>query len=255
MSLAIPNNIYNQQALVSTKLMFDTIANNKEILKECLPEADAVIEISVETREGDRKYVQRVAAIRLNNLLKKEGKLGVNIAIYKCEHLARLQIEAAPSLTPTSQALISLSSDQTVAIPYFQVIDPSSVETMKGMKASSRCPQALQVLNLIRKAFEKGIPLPAQTQTVIKSHIEVMICDKNEKIECLRSYQGFASYHAGAYLSTGVEERVKSESEYPRMREEFNHLVGVAKGERLPVSMPTNTVVSSSSIKLLDQKV
>lgn len=92
------------------------------------------------------------------------GKLGVNISIYKYEDLdpnyvKKLDMNVA--LQPSSQQLVVLSPNQSVTVPYYRIIDPTSLDHMTTMKAEQRCPDALKALNLLKNVFKNGMPLPS----------------------------------------------------------------------------------------------
>lgn len=77
-----------------------------------------------------------------------------------------------------------------------------------------------------------------------------MTCSANGKLESLLSNQGFAGCRAGsAYLCTGVDNQETDQSRYPELKERFDHLIRVAKGETVPSSMPSNASISTTMLQ------
>lgn len=168
--LSIRDN-YNLQAQQSTQLMFGAVGKNAALLKKQLPNGRIVIEVAVKTEENGGK-VHRVAAIHLENntAVVKEGKLKVDISVYKYDEM----LGAVPSLPapPSSSSL----SKTTQSPKYFDLL---STQVMKNLKFDSeqgcRCTTAFHIIELLKNhVFPSGIPLPSHA-IPLENYLIVMV--------------------------------------------------------------------------------
>lgn len=168
--LSIRDN-YNLQAQQSTQLMFGAVGKNAALLKKQLPNGRIVIEVAVKTEENGGK-VHRVAAIHLENntAVVKEGKLKVDISVYKYDEM----LGAVPSLPapPSSSSL----SKTTQSPKYFDLLSTQVMENLKfDSEKGCRCTTAFHIIELLKNhVFPSGIPLPSHA-IPLENYLIVMV--------------------------------------------------------------------------------
>lgn len=237
MALAIPKETYNQQALAATQQMDAQIRAKAALIKADLPAIEAVIEISVESIRQNTVYIQRVAALRFNK--SPEGRVQFNISVYKLENRPQQELFITDesqsqhlAILPNNTQLAAQSGVALAQPAMIAVINSESLSTMDKMDAEQRCPEARKVLNLLINLFQNGVPLPRE-ESMVRYHVDILTRDGQGFIQNLSSYQGFGQHN---YLSTSVR-NTNNSTETKQLRDRFNHLLEVAKGNALPSSM------------------
>lgn len=278
---------YNQQALQSSQLIFRAIGSKANHLKNELPNGRIVIEIAIETEEGEGR-VHRVAAIAMENNTPfvGEGKLQVNVSVHKYEELApappRENLCDAPS--PSSTKVLATKShtlavsQAKVATPiYHKIADQAGMEALEGLAEYHKLTSAWQIVKLLQeKIFPNGVPLPHYAR-VMKCHLIVMTYTHKlldgMRVEWLATHDKFDYFEGKVYRFPAPSGGCTSErgcstqsasnpgetkmispgkgSPYPFWSQRFEALTEVAKGNRLPSSIPTHAIGASASAVVL----
>src|SRR5262245_42916706 len=132
MSLSI-RETYDQKAKASTQMIRNEIVLHVPYVKSMMPKVEAVIEIGVESIKENQIYMQRVAAIRLDNS-SDDSKLKLNVSVYKYESLPEPEVKQSPSQFTNQLALSDSESKEKKSENTFSVLK-SLISTNNSNKA------------------------------------------------------------------------------------------------------------------------
>jgi hypothetical protein len=264
--------VYDSTALAAGALHNDMVCAGKSELRGICniltPNSEAVVKFLVvaDLAADANAQIYHAATVSLKVLSNTRMAVSATIGAYvtgnyqnrvRVEELEDGLAEAArPSCRNAAIVPADETSNRNIVVMRHPIITRENEAHLDSMEAQSRCPQALEIVEAVKRIFQRGVPLPCDERFHYCS-FTVMVNIPNslrgiQYLSVLRGTRGTQDTRSVSrpWVSTGVQSGSQKDQE---LSDKFDQLRLEANGAR-PSELPGNALQISSTSQRVAMK-
>ncbi len=216
---------YGSTALAAGALHNDMVSRKQELrlISQTLPPgSEAVVKFLVVAdlnpagQSGTDPQIYHAATAHFRTLPNKKFVVSATISTYVTgayqQRVSREDLERSPPNSESINALVPTdASSREIVVLRHPLMSGENEKAFDSMDAKERCPEATNIVNVVKRMFVKGVPLPSD-QRFHYCTFTVMVRIPNESLQYLVALRGTRgtkdprNQSEGSWNSTSVQD-------------------------------------------------